>query len=74
MEISTLTAVELARHAGYTIRPMDSGGLEIREELRLMSVGPHADELDILRAAHRRLAGPAKIRPIAELAKRRRSA
>lgn len=58
-----LTAAELARLAGYTIHPVDSGGLWIQEELRLMHVGPDADELEILRAALHHLMGVASARP-----------
>lgn len=70
MSHNALSAMELARLAGYTIRRENSGGLDIREDIRLMTVGPDADELDILRAAHRHLVSPAYARPAAAAKKR----
>lgn len=62
-----LTAAELARAAGYAILHVSAGGLDVREDIRLMRIGPDATDLDILRVAHRHLRGPAPVRSIRQL-------
>lgn len=60
---TSYSALELARAAGYFVRPVESGGLTVHEELHTMDVGPLADDLEILRVAYRHLRAPVAARP-----------
>lgn len=51
--MDTFTAIELARAAGYLLRPVASGRAYARVErgAKVLDIGPQASELDVFTAA-----------------------
>lgn len=53
------SALELARAARYTVRPMPTGGVRLRENV--LEIGPDARDHEIIAYANKRIVVPAEL-------------